>query len=155
MNQTVCLPAHPLNPPNYKRLPVKYSWPRSQLIRHFRTTEAHQEFQIIYQQFLINTNLTKQELCQFVKVQSSLKYSNRIRHVHTNLKSKMVLIQSTVKHGNWILTSNKSTNQMHHFLKFITWRSCTAQHVSGFLTSIIRRSTTAVAASGFTVGAWW
>jgi len=53
--------------------------------------------------------------------------------------------------------SNKSTNQMQQFFKFIAWRLlvCTAQHVSGVLTPIIRISTTAVAAYGYTVGAWW
>jgi hypothetical protein len=40
---------------------------------------------------------------------------------------------------------------------FSIWRLlvCTAQHVSGVLTPIIRSLTAVVAASGCTIGAWW
>jgi len=44
---------------------------------------------------------------------------------------------------------------LQQFLQFITLRLFTAQHVSDVLTSIIRSSTTAVAASGFTFEALW
>jgi len=44
---------------------------------------------------------------------------------------------------------------MEQFLKLYYLMLYTAQHVSGVVLPIIRSSTTAVAASGFTVGAWW
>jgi uncharacterized protein YqgC (DUF456 family) len=43
---------------------------------------------------------------------------------------------------------------MEPFLQCITWRLCTALHVSGVLTPIIRNPTTAVAAPGFTFVSW-
>ena len=50
--------------------------------------------------------------------------------------------------------SNKSTNKMQQFHKFITWRSCVAQHVSGRFLAYHQEQTAALEASGFTVGKW-
>jgi hypothetical protein len=44
---------------------------------------------------------------------------------------------------------------MQEFHKFITWRLCVAQHVSGGFLAHHQELTTALAASDFTVGAWW
>jgi len=44
---------------------------------------------------------------------------------------------------------------MHQSLTFIAFRLNTAQHVSGIVMPIIRSLSTAVAASGFTVGTLW
>jgi hypothetical protein len=43
---------------------------------------------------------------------------------------------------------------MQQFLQFVTLLLFRAQHVSAVLTPMIMSSTTAVAASGFTSGAW-
>jgi len=53
------------------------------------------------------------------------------------------------KHFKWI------TNQMQQFFSLLSWRLFTAQHVSGVFPPIIRSSTTAVAASGFTFVSRW
>ena len=44
---------------------------------------------------------------------------------------------------------------MQQFFSLLSWRLCTAQHVSGVFPPIIRISMTAVAASGFTFVLWW
>jgi hypothetical protein len=58
----------------------------------------------------------------------------------------------TFWHRRFTLTSNKSPTWCNSLL---SWRLFTAQHVLGVFPPIVRSSTTAVAASGFTFVSWW
>jgi hypothetical protein len=69
--------------------------------------------------------------------------NRRIRFSPAAIIKKIDLYQAI----NFLQFSNKSTNQIHHSLRFIARRSNTAQHISGILMPIFRSLSTAVAAS--------
>jgi hypothetical protein len=48
----------------------------------------------------------------------------------------------------FLYNSNKSLTRCNSFSSLLSWRLCTAHHVSGIITPIIESSTTAIAASG-------
>jgi hypothetical protein len=66
------------------------------------------------------------------------------------LKCKLLVVSIFGSSSN----SNKSPTRCNSFSSLLSKRLFTAQHVSAVLTPIIGSSTTAVAASGFTFGAW-
>jgi hypothetical protein len=63
-----------------------------------------------------------------------------------------VLENLSANHRN--SNSSKSPTRCNNFSSLLSCRLFTVQHVSGILTPIIRSATTAVAAYGFTFGAW-
>ena len=63
--------------------------------------------------------------------------SSHIYAVYSNILNFSCL-HVLVSQSCALISSNKLTNQMQHFHKFITWRLCVAQHVSGASTPIIR-----------------
>jgi len=65
------------------------------------------------------------------------------------LRSIQAMVQLIIK---LLYDSNTSTNKMQQSHKFITWSLCVAQHVSGRLPTHHQEHTTALGASGFTVG---
>jgi hypothetical protein len=79
-------------------------------------------------------------------------------HLHLVLKLKNECSHTSAPpvyiHGmerDNLTNSNKSPTRCNSFSSLLSLRLFTAQHVSGILTPIIRSSTTAVAASGFTL----
>jgi hypothetical protein len=80
-----------------------------------------------------------------------------IKKIHTIVKEATYMFRPFLGFASpcVIKLSTESTNQMQEILKFINFYLNTAKHVSGILISIIRRSTIAFAASGFTFGTWW
>ena len=69
---------------------------------------------------------------------------------HNDIK-KIFQVCKSMHH---LYNSNKSPTRCNNFSSLFSTHLFTAQHVSGVPTPIIRSSTTAVAASGFTFGVW-
>jgi len=93
------------------------------------------DFDFIYLQFMF---FLHSDGCHFTSVQKHLNFS--VLESKPKFQNWIVtaVVKALLKGDNELYDSNKSTNQMQQFHKFITWCSCVAQHVLGTFPPIIR-----------------
>ena len=133
------------------------------LVLKEKTQRNRNEYNLRY--LLAKARTTWGKVSNRFRQQANKRNKNRVGRLPTSERNRKIILPDEVRcriRKRWSLQvrassyiSNNSTNRTQQFLRFITWRLCMAHNVSGVLTPIIRSSTTAVAASGFTVGAWW
>ena len=150
----VCLVVSQLLQSVHKLAPVINTW-LGQLLQH-HTTIFRQYWCTVWLTLValqcISSRLPKNGICSWQYIQGTVECydtNSSSQGLHDNIRKIKIGLKSTLHN------SNKPPTRCNNFSSLLSWRLFTAQHVSGVLTPIIRSSTTAVAASGFTLGAWW
>jgi phosphopantetheine adenylyltransferase len=81
-------------------------------------------------------------------------YAVNLFHNHSKKYAISFIERKDICFKNTLTFQINQPTRCNNFSSLLLDNLCTAQHVSGVLMPTIRSSTTAVAASGFTVGAW-